>query len=150
MKWTIAYLKKNVTSNNEFDLNLDLSSYIEDTDIVKISDVLVVGDYEIYDDVDFSFYFDVSCTITMNCAITLEEVDVLIKFEVEELLSTEKKEDYLLIDGITVDISSLIWSNILLEKPYRVVKEGASFEESDDEPTKTMNNVFSNIEDFKE
>ena len=153
MKWTIQELIKNRKTNNEFHETVDLSVFKENSDIVKISPVEVRGDYEIYDDTDFEFLFDVKCTITMLCAITLEEVDIEIDFEAEETFSTEKNDDFIHIDGITIDLLPIIWSNIILEKPMRVLSENAQrdFEKENVEiDTENINQAFAKLKNFKD
>ena len=152
MKWTIQELIKQERINNQFEEELDLSSFIGDSDIEKISLVSVKGDYEIYDQTEFSFFLDVSCTITMLCAISLEEVDVKLDFSVEETFSTEKNDDFHYIDGITIDLLPIIWSNIILEKPMRVISENAdrSFEKENVElDTDDINQAFAKLKNFK-
>jgi len=125
MKWTIHELVKLEHVNNEIDELIDLSSYIEGTDIVAISPVHVVGDFEVYDREEFVFYLDIDCTLTLECAITLKEVLYPMNLSVEESFTTFQNDDSTIIEGITIDLLPIIWSNILLEKPMRVVSENA-------------------------
>jgi len=147
MKWTIHELVKLAHVNNEIDEIVDLSSYIEGTDIAAISPVRVVGDFEVYDNNEFVFYLDIECTLTLECAITLKEVLYPMDLSVEESFTTFPNDDSTIIEGITIDLLPIIWSNILLEKPMRVISEGAYDEvdfgntEIDEEP----DNVFANL-----
>ena len=125
MKWTTYELIKLVNVNNEINETIDLSSYIKETDIEKISPVKVTGDFEVYDSEEFVFYLNIKCTLTMLCAITMKEVEYPMDIEVEETFSVNKSEDYIIIDGITIDLLPIIWSNIILEKPMRVLSENA-------------------------
>lgn len=125
MKWTIHELIKLEHVNNEIDEIVDLNGYIEGTDIVAISPVHVQGDFEVYDNEEFVFYLDIDCTLTLECAITLKEVSYPMSLSVEESFTTFRNDDSQLIEGITIDLLPIIWSNILLEKPMRVVSEGA-------------------------
>ena len=152
MKWTIHELIKHVTSDPTFKFSIDFSDKIKDVDdIVDISIVSVEGDYEIYDNEEFIFYMRVECTLKMLCANTLEEVEVKLDLDIEEVLTTYKSDDSILIEGITIDLSPIIWSNIILEKPMRVTKEGASLktdeiiEISDDEKA----NAFADLIEYK-
>ena len=152
MKWTIHELIKHVTSDPTFKFSIDFSDKIKDVDdIVDISIVSVEGDYEIYDNEEFIFYMSVECTLKMLCAITLEEVEVKLDLDIEEVLTTYKSDDSILIEGITIDLSPIIWSNIILEKPMCVTKEGASLktdeiiEISDDEKA----NAFADLIEYK-
>jgi uncharacterized protein len=152
MKWTIQELLKRVNTDNTFEGNIDFTDCLENSDIVKISNTEVKGDFEIYDHTDFVFYMEVKCTVTMLCAITLKEVEVELDFDIEETLSTEKNDDFIHIDGITIDLLPIIWSNIILEKPMRVVSENAdvNFEENNVEfETESTNNAFAQLKNFK-
>ena len=125
MKWTTHELLKRVNTNNEFSATLDLSDKLENTDILRISPVEIEGDFEIYDQEEYVFYIDIKCTLYLQCAITLEEVPYLMEFTAEETFTHDKNDDFNTIDGITIDLLPIIWSNIILEKPMRVVSENA-------------------------
>jgi len=153
MKWTIQELIKRIATDNSFEATLDFSDFIENTDIVRISPVEVDGEYEVYDQTEFVFYIGIKCTLTLECAISLEEVDVELDFEVEETFSTEKNEDFNFIEGITIDLLPIIWSNIILEKPMRVVSKNATNDFEKDnvefEPDTAVNNAFANLKNIK-
>ncbi|MCK5761581.1 MAG: DUF177 domain-containing protein [Candidatus Izimaplasma sp.] len=153
MKWTIHELRKLQNINNEFKGTVDLSSYIENTDIIKISPVLVEGSFEIYDDSLYEFYFDIKCTLTLECAITLVEVPYLIDISVEEIFSTNKSDENIDIEGITIDLLPIIWSNIILEKPMRITSKNAydNFESEtpDLEEKESINQAFANLKNYK-
>ena len=125
MKWTTHELVKLESQNNEFDEMLDLTKYIHDTDIIRISPVHVTGDFEIENRDEFIFYLTIQCTLTLPCAVTLKEVDCEIDIDAEEVFTFRTNEDSHIIDGITIDLSPIIWSNIILEKPMRVLSENA-------------------------
>jgi uncharacterized protein len=153
MKWTIHELVKLEHVNNEIDELIDLSSYIEGTDIVAISPVHVVGDFEVYDREEFVFYLDIDCTLTLECAITLKEVLYPMNLSVEESFTTFQNDDSTIIEGITIDLLPIIWSNILLEKPMRVLSEDAyenfdlgNTEFEDEEDTQ---NAFAKLKDYE-
>lgn len=153
MKWTTHELIKLVNTNNEIDEVVDLSGYIENTDIIRISPVEVTGDFEIYDAEEFAFYLDIRCTLTLPCALTLEEVEYPVDLSVEEVFTTYKDEESNTIDGITIDLLPIIWSNILLDKPMRVVSENAhekvDFENTEFEEEETTN-VFASLKKLQQ
>ncbi len=154
MKWTTFELIKLENTNNQIDEKIDLSGYIEDTDIIKISPVNVTGDFEIFDAEEFIFYLDIKCTLTMACAITLKEVEYKMDLSVEEVFTTYKNDDSNIIDGITIDLLPIIWSNIILEKPLRVVSENAyenvDFENTEFEPDDEPTNVFASLKNYEQ
>jgi uncharacterized protein len=152
MKWTIHELIKKYATNNKFKAVIDFTEDIKGTDILAISPVEVSGDYEVYDNSEFIFYIDIKCTLTLECAITLKEVPYELDIQVEEVFSTEEDEESNTIEGITIDLLPIIWSNIILEMPMRVVSENAydNFEldntEFDDDE---IENAFSNLKNLK-
>ena len=95
LKWTIHELRKLQNINNEFEGTVDLTNYIKNTDIIKISPVKIKGSFEIYDDSMYEFYFDITCTLTLACAITLVEVPYLLDISVEEIFSTDKEDEFI-------------------------------------------------------
>lgn len=152
MKWTIHELIKKQATNNTFKAIIDFSEDIKDTDILAITPVEVSGDYEVFDNSEFVFYIDIKCTLTLQCAITLKEVPFEIDLQVEEVFSLDEDEESNTIEGITIDLLPIIWSNIILEMPMRVVSENAydNFElnntEFDDDE---IENAFSNLKNLK-
>ena len=154
MKWTTHELVKLVNINNEIDQTLDLNEYNIDTDIIKISPVEVTGDFEVYDAEEFIFYLDIKCTLILPCAITLEEVEYNVDLSVEEVFTTYKNEDSNTIDGITIDLLPIIWSNILLDKPMRVVSKNAyekvDFENTEFEEDEQPENVFASLKKLQQ
>lgn len=152
MKWTIHELIKNHTTNNKFEFVLDFSDKIENTDILAISKVDVYGDYDVYDSSEFIFNINIKCALTLQCAITLKEVPFKIDIEVEEVFSLERDENSNTIEGITIDLLPIIWSNIILEMPMRVVSEDAyeNFELDNTEfEEDEIENAFSNLKNYK-
>ena len=153
MKWTVQELIKLQNIDNKFEGILDYSSYLDKTDIIKISPVEVKGDFEIYDSSLFEFYIEIKCTLTLACAITLEEVLYEVDIVAEETFSSEKSEEYNPIEGITIDLLPIIWSNIILEKPMRVLSKNAydklETEIIELDEDKSINNAFADLTKYK-
>jgi uncharacterized protein len=72
---------------------------------------------------------------------------------VEEIFSQDINDDYNNIEGITIDLLPIIWSNIILEKPMRILSENAyqnqeeetvEFDKSDD-----LNQAFAKLKNYK-
>jgi len=129
LKWTIHELKKKVYSENDIDQVVDLKNFITEdfNDLVDISPSKISGyfDYIKEDDV-FAFYLSIQTTLTMLCSITLKEVKIDLDFNVELYFSeTADADDIHVLDGITVDLNPYIFSEIITEKPMRVISEHA-------------------------
>lgn len=152
MKWTIQELIKNQNTDFSFEDTIDFSTYIENTDILSISPVEVDGEFEVYDNEEFIFYLHISCTLTLACALTLEEVEYPLDFNVEEVFSMYDSEESIKVEGITIDLLPIIWSNIILEKPMRVLSENA-YEKYDPDNQEfevdEKENVFAALKDYK-
>ena len=153
MKWTTHELVKLERLNNEINETIDLTEYTLDTDIIRISPVEITGDFEVYEGNEFSFMLSIKCTLILPCAITLEEVEYPLEIEVEEVFTSKQNDDSHIIDGITIDLLPIIWSNIILEKPMRVVSKNAyekvDFENEEfeiDEDT----NAFSKLKNYEQ
>ena len=152
MKWTIHELIKKQATNNKFSTTLDFNDRIGNTEILKISEVLVNGDYEVFDSTEFVFDIDIKCTLTLECAISLKEVPFVIDIKVEEVFSVEEDEESNTIEGITIDLLPIIWSNIILEMPMRVISKDAydNFELDNTEfEEDEIENAFSNLKNYK-
>ena len=61
--------------------------------------------------------------MVLTCAVSLEDVDYDFNIDVNE--NIEKIEDFEKNNSNLLDITSIIWENIVLEIPLRVVKENA-------------------------
>jgi len=153
MKWTIHELTKLQNINSEFSGVVDLLSYIKDTDIINISPVKVSGNFEIYDNSLYDFYFNIKCTLTLACAITLEEVPYEMDIQAEEVFTSDETDEYNTIEGITIDLLPIIWSNIILEKPMRVLSKNA-YKNSESESVEldeeeSINQAFANLKNYE-
>ncbi len=127
MKFTIAQIKKRIHQEPTFEKTLDLSDFVpKNDDVIGVDEVNVKGEMSIDgDDELFNFDLHIKTTLIVACARTLKPVNLPLDFTVRETFSYDKRDEYRLIDGITIDLSPIIWSNIYLEKPMRVVHPDA-------------------------
>jgi uncharacterized protein len=136
MKWSINELNKYRLSNNTFDYIADFSTYITEDmiDFIDVSPVKISGSFKVLEAFEqYLFEVKVECTLTIACAITLEPVDVPMEFETSLIFSKSLEDDNVyLIEGSTVDLDPVIWANILIEKPMRILSKNAyeNFDES--------------------
>lgn len=154
MKWTLHELKRRAHADPTFDYVADFTSFLSGSggDITAIAPVHVHGSYRM-EQQDSEVWFDatVETTITMPCAITLEDVDVPLLFQTDlHFAKTQVDDSVYPIDGITIDFDSVIWSEILIEKPMKVVKPGAVLPQTEaipdaDEPE--TKHPFANLKD---
>lgn len=154
MKWSINELNKFRLTNNTFDYVSDFHSFITDDliDLIDISDVSVSGSFQVLEAFE-QYLFDVKiqCTLTLACAISLKPVEVPMEFETTFSFATSLIDDSVyLIEGNTVDLDPVVWANILIEKPMRVVANDAYDEYNEeivtlDEEEKMTQNPFGKL-----
>jgi len=137
MKWTIAQLRKKIHQDPTFEATVDLADYMpKDEDLIAVAPTTVKGTIDIEDDTFFHFDLEVKTTLTIACARSLEPVEYPIEVEVRETFTEDEDDEYRQIDGLSIDLYPIVWSNIYLEKPMRVLhpkaKEDDRFEESEE------------------
>lgn len=154
MKWTTQELIRQYRTKNTFEETIDFNDKIDlFDDILGISKVEIDGEYEIYDNEEFVFYMNIKCELLLACAITLKEVPFKIDIEVEEVFSTYQDNNNHFIEGITVDLLPIVWSNIILEKPMRILSENA-YENYEEKPAlvaeeDSENNAFASLKQYR-
>ena len=125
MKWSLQQLFKYTQTPLNFSEELDFSEYIKGIDdILGISKVSVSGTAQhLYDD-RYVFNITIKCNLSLEDAVTLDPVDYPIELNVCEAfdknVDLEIDEDVRLIEKNTIDLTDVVWENILLEKPIRV------------------------------
>ncbi|MFA7507012.1 MAG: DUF177 domain-containing protein, partial [Bacilli bacterium] len=72
------------------------------------------------------YYFDlnINTILILEDAVTLDSLEFPINLNVTEIFSIKEdyEEDVRIIETNTIDLTDVIWENILLEKPMRVTK----------------------------
>lgn len=126
MKWSLQQLIKYNGKSFSFEGTYDFTDYIKNIDdILRIGLFTVNGvGQNLYDD-RYSFQLEIKGSLFLQCARTLQEVEYPLDLQVEEIFDKDVKddEDVRLIDKNTIDLKDVVWENILLEKPIRVVKD---------------------------
>ncbi len=100
--------------------------YYKNTDIRKLDKVLVNGFInEIGDDV-FNLSINIKGKMILPCALSLEDVDYPFEINVDQNIEFDDdfEKNYKIISN-TLDILPILWENIVLEIPSRVVKDDA-------------------------
>ena len=130
MKWAIAQLIKQGSKVFEIDELVDFSDIVNAHDeIRKLSKVKVTGTGQLQGK-KVVFNLHIEGTMTLACALTLDDVEYPFDYDSVEVFVLdadlyEEGEDEYLVTGTTIELAPVIWQNILLQKPLRVVKEGA-------------------------
>lgn len=135
MKWSLQQLQK--INNRPYIVNVtyDYSDYLEkikntgtETDILDVKKVDAIISIEKIDMDNFKFNYQISAELEIACALTLEPVQYNMNINVSETYSTnpdEEDEEQYPFDGNTIDTKMIVWSNILVNIPIRVVRDDA-------------------------
>lgn len=125
MNIDVARLKNGIETVININENLNID--VENTEIIALKDVKLVG--SITKDIDgYNIDANLSGIMTLPCNVTLKPVEVPFDTEIvgniEEMLLEIGKNDKKIENSI--DIFPIIWENILMEIPMRVVSSDAS------------------------
>ena len=93
--------------------------------IIRLEDVSVHGKAIINYEDEIELNLDLSGKMYLPCAISLEEVEVPFTTKIEEII-----EENNINGNFYLDLSDILWENIVLEIPIKVVKEGVHLEAS--------------------
>ena len=120
MKIDLNYLNRFGKMNIDSDFVID-EDYYKNTDIRKLENLHVSGEVS----VDYDDYINLNVKITgrmiLPCAITLNDVPYDFTSEVEENIG--KFEEIYKNNKNLLEISPILWENIVLEIPIRVVAQ---------------------------
>lgn len=128
MKWSVSQLRKLTTNPYHFSLELDFSSEAEQVeDILSIGIALVKGTISRVDDDIFRCVYRLNVDLVLSCSLTLEPVNYSMDFEQEELIgyANADYDDVVEISGNTIDLKEIIWDNIIVNIPIRIVRDDA-------------------------
>ena len=134
MKWAIPQLRKLAKPFNfEYDFDL-LSELVNKNDVLDVLKCHITGTcYEVAYD-EYLFDLDVNALLKMVCSVSLEDVMVPLVFKTQVRFSyevDESSDDYLITKD-TVNLDEAVLSEIVLNIPFKVIKEG--FEDLYGEP----------------
>ena len=93
--------------------------------IIRLEDVSVHGKAIINYEDEIELDLDLSGKMYLPCAISLEEVEVPFATKIEEIIGENN-----INNNFYLDLSDILWGNIVLEIPIKVVKEGVQLETS--------------------
>ena len=98
--------------------------YYKNAGVRSLSKVKVNGDVTVNYEENIELHLNVSGEFIIPCAITLDDVIVPFNTLIEEEIDQNK-----LNDEFFLDLLDVLWANIVLEIPVRVVKEGVKSED---------------------
>ncbi len=113
----ITRLKSGIDEYALIDLKYSFNEEIKSTNILKLDDVIIKGSIsKSYD--GFNLNVNVTGVMVLPCSITLKPTDYSFSIEIDEILEENYKNNQ-----NTIDIFPIIWENILMEIPIRIVNE---------------------------
>lgn len=136
-----------------------LEEMLEKTDLIALKDVQVDGLFTKNAIEEIECVLSISGIMVLPCSITLKETDYPFESKIsdtlvnlfEEIGDFEKKVEN------TIDILPIIWENILMEIPMKVVSENAKFEKqegngwkliTEEEENEVINPEFEKLKDL--
>ncbi len=96
-------------------------SYLKTIEIRSLSEIKIEGSFKRELDDLISLEMSIDGSMILPCSVSLEDVEHPFNIEIYEVLDEEINGEYLKIEKNSVDIFKLIWQNILLEVPLKVI-----------------------------
>jgi len=132
MKWQVSKLLKTSTKEIDVDEKIDFTDAAKrNPDIRALTLVHVTGTGAIEPQTrTIEFQLNIKGDMTLGCALTLD--DVVHPFETDinptftwNVEGYDEDSDEHLIKGDHLELASVVWQEIFLQIPLRVIKEGA-------------------------
>lgn len=132
MKWQISKLVKTSTKEIDIDEEVDFSDAAKrNPDIRSLSPVHVTGRANLDNSTrTIEFQLNIKGSMTLGCALTLDDVIYPFEADIQPLFTWDEKRwdedsDEYFIKGDHLELAPVVWQEIFLQIPLRVVKEGA-------------------------
>ena len=93
--------------------------YYKNLDVIKISPVKVIAEVSLNYDNELELVCHLEGIFTMPCAISLQEVEEPFNIDLEIIIEQKNRKNQ-----ISLDLLDILWENIVLEVPMRIIKEG--------------------------
>ncbi len=151
MKWAIPQLRK-LAKPFSFEYDFDLySELVIKDDIKDVKKCHISGlCYEVSYD-EYLFDLNIDAILVMVCSVSLLDVLVPLKFNTQIRFSytiDDSSDDYLITKD-TINLDEAILSEIVLNIPLKVVKEGYENEFMEEEETEEeINSSFKALKDL--
>ena len=120
MKLDLNYLNRFSKLEIDEDIIFDKDTY-KNTDIRELKNLHVSGLVSIDYEDNINIELNLSGTMILPCAVSLQDVEYNFDTEIEE--SIGKFEEIYKNNKNSLEISGILWENIVLEIPIRVVAE---------------------------
>ena len=135
MKWAIPQIRK-LAKPFDFEYDYDLmNELVNKEDVLDVLKCHIKGIcYEVSYD-EYLFNLDIDVELKMVCSVSLLDVLVPLQFKTQVRFSysiDDSSDDYPIIKD-TINLDDAVLSEIVLNIPFKVVKEGYEDEFSDEE-----------------
>ena len=128
MIFELLELKNNIVDKIDIDISYDFSKeQLEGTDIRKLDNVKINGYINKNLLGDYMLNLNVDGKMILPCALTLKDVIYPFSFEINGEINkiVEEIDEFSKNFENSIDIFPIIWENILMEIPMKVVSEDA-------------------------
>ena len=129
MKFSVQQLQKINPSPLEVSEQIDYRDFLDgltSSDLLDIALVDVSISISKLDMNTFQFDYVIHADLGLACALTLERVPYVMDLNISETYSTlPDSDDVYPIEGNTIDTKEIVWSQILMNIPIRVVRDDA-------------------------
>ena len=126
MNIDITKLKSNILDQIDIDQEVIIDKeLLDETEIIELKNTYVKG-YITKDDInEFNLTVRVYGTMVLPCSVSLKPTNHDFDFEIDDNINKllEELGKTLKNDENTIDIFPIIWENILMEIPMRIVNE---------------------------
>ena len=122
----LSPLFNGIKNTIEFEENLRFTNEeLKNTSIKKLSEIKVKGKIIKISDYSIDLNIEIKTTMTLEDSVTLEEIEYPVNITVNKIINNtdEEDEEYYKISQNRLDIIPIVWENIVLEVPLRIVKE---------------------------
>ncbi len=128
MRWSMRQLENLVGKTLEINEEVQLDDLVKvRNDISSISPIVVKGNAKFSQHL-ITFDLNIECELGISCALTLEKVLYPIKIDTVEKYVFEEsfiEEDEILITSEGINLAPIIWQNIIVNIPTKVVSKNA-------------------------
>ena len=120
----LSNIEEIIDINEEFIVPEEI---YKNTDIRKLSPLKIIGNIVEIGERIYNLHLYTSGIMTLPCALSLEDVEHPFELMIDQNvgLSDEFEQNYKIISN-TLDILPILWENIVLEIPNKIVKENVS------------------------
>lgn len=156
MNIDLSKLLYNQTDEIEVNDEIDIPKEYLNDDIKEVSKVKVTG--KITDnDYIMSVKLNIKCNLTLVCSVSLKDVNYPIDINIDEEISDDGEENFNKILNNSIDLLPIIWQNILMEIPIRIVSPDIKDENiygdgwkyiSNEEESKEIDPRLSKLKDY--